>query len=59
MTITAVKRGLDKMGSWQEIKGFDKSDFREVVSIYRKSTLDRDEAGGLGLSAQDGLFPFF
>jgi len=41
------------------IKGFDKSDFGEILSIYRKSMLNRDEERGLRLSAQDGPFPLF
>ena len=54
-----MKTEFDGMSSWQVIKGFDKSDFREVLSIYRKSTLNRGEARGLSLSAQDGPFPLF
>jgi hypothetical protein len=45
--------------TWQVIKGFDSFHFREVFSIYRKSTLNGDEARGSSLSAQDGLFPLF
>jgi hypothetical protein len=31
-----MKTEFDEMRSWQVIKGFDKPDFREVLSIYLK-----------------------
>jgi len=34
MRIAAIKRGFDKMVSWQVIKGFDKSEIHDVFSIY-------------------------
>jgi len=33
MRIAAKKRGLDKMDSWQVIKGFDKSEIHDVFLI--------------------------
>jgi hypothetical protein len=54
-----MKREFDSTQVWQEIEGFDKSDFREVFLIYRKSKLGLKSGKRLKLGCSRWVFSIF